>query len=109
MEEIFLILIGIAWGIGTPIGTWPVFRTVNVWVVAVASSYEAAKTAAAALKVDWDKGPYASVSDQTIIDESRRLQKEGTEGFLFVKDGGHWRIAAMAWDLEREERSVAGA
>ncbi len=27
------------------------------------------------------------MSDQSIIDESRRLQKEGTEGLLFVKDG----------------------
>jgi isoquinoline 1-oxidoreductase len=61
--------------------------TTTGWVVAVATSYEAAKKAAAALKVDWDKGPYANVSDQSIIDESRRLQKEGTEGFLFVKDG----------------------
>ena len=62
-------------------------ETTSGWVVAVASSYEAAKKAAAALKVDWDKGPYANVSDQSIIDELRRLQKEGTEGFLFVKDG----------------------
>jgi isoquinoline 1-oxidoreductase len=60
----------------------------------VKTSYEAAKKAAAALKVDWDKGPYANVSDQSIIDESRRLQKEGTEGFLFVKDGDS--AAAMA-------------
>jgi isoquinoline 1-oxidoreductase subunit beta len=68
--------------------------TTSGWVVAVATSYEAAKKAAAALKVDWDKGPYANVSDQSIIDESRRLQKEGTEGFLFVKDGDS--AAAMA-------------
>jgi isoquinoline 1-oxidoreductase subunit beta len=68
--------------------------TTTGWVVAVATSYEAAKKAAAALKVDWDKGPYANVSDQSIIDESRRLQKEGTEGFLFVKDGD--AAAAMA-------------
>jgi isoquinoline 1-oxidoreductase beta subunit len=68
--------------------------TTTGWVVAVATSYEAAKKAAAALKVDWDKGPYANVSDQSIIDESRRLQKEGTEGFLFVKDGDS--AAAMA-------------
>src|SRR5579872_6965840 len=61
--------------------------TTSGWVVAVATSYEAAKKAAAALKVDWDKGPYANVSDQSIIDESRRLQKEQAEGFLFVKDG----------------------
>ena len=31
--------------------------------------------AAAALKIDWDKGPYANVSDQSIIDESRRCRK----------------------------------
>ena len=68
--------------------------TTTGWVVAVATSYEAAKKAAAALKVDWDKGPYANVSDQSIIDELRRLQKEGTEGFLFVKDGDS--AAAMA-------------
>jgi isoquinoline 1-oxidoreductase subunit beta len=61
--------------------------TTTGWVVAVATSYEAAKKAAAALKIDWDKGQYANVSDQSIIDESRRLQKEGKEGFLFVKDG----------------------
>jgi len=62
-------------------------ETTSGWVVAVATSYQAAKKAAAALKIDWDKGPYAKVSDQSIIDESRRLQKEGTSGFLFVKDG----------------------
>ena len=61
--------------------------TTSGWVVAVAKTYEGAKKAAAALKIVWDKGPYASVSDQTIIDESRRLQKDGTEGFLFVRDG----------------------
>jgi isoquinoline 1-oxidoreductase beta subunit len=61
--------------------------TTTGWVVAVATSYEAAKNAAAALKVDWDKGPNANVSDQSIIDESRRLQKDGSEGILFVKDG----------------------
>ena len=61
--------------------------TTSGWVVAVASSYEGAKKAAAALKVDWDKGPYAKVSNQSIIDESRRLQKEGTEGLLYVKNG----------------------
>jgi isoquinoline 1-oxidoreductase subunit beta len=61
--------------------------TTTGWVVAVASSYEGAKKAAEALKVDWDLGPNANVSNQSIIDESRRLQKEGTEGLLYVKDG----------------------
>jgi isoquinoline 1-oxidoreductase subunit beta len=61
--------------------------TTTGWVVAVATTYEAAKKAAEALKIDWEKGQYANVSDQSIIDESRRLQKEGKEGLLFVKDG----------------------
>jgi isoquinoline 1-oxidoreductase subunit beta len=61
--------------------------TTTGWVVAVATSYEGAMKAAAALKIDWDKGPNANVSDQSIIDESRRLQKEGTEGLFYVKDG----------------------
>src|SRR6476660_3498197 len=61
--------------------------TTTGWVVAVANTYEGAKKAAAALKIDWDKGQYANVSDQSIIDESRRLQKEGKEGFFFVNDG----------------------
>jgi isoquinoline 1-oxidoreductase subunit beta len=61
--------------------------TTTGWVVAVATSYEAAKKAAAALKIDWDKGPNANVSDASIIAESRRLQQDGTEGFLFVKNG----------------------
>jgi isoquinoline 1-oxidoreductase len=70
--------------------------TTSGWVVAVATSYEGAKKAAAALKIDWDKGPNANVSDQSIIDESRRLQKDGTEGILFVKDGDSAAALAKA-------------
>jgi isoquinoline 1-oxidoreductase subunit beta len=61
--------------------------TTSGWVVAVANSYEAAKKAAEALKITWNNGPYANVSDASIIAESRRLQSEGTAGYLFVKDG----------------------
>ena len=51
--------------------------TTSGWVVAVASSYEGAKKAAAALKVDWDKGPNAKVSNQSIIDEFAPPAKRG--------------------------------
>ncbi|MDE2283643.1 MAG: xanthine dehydrogenase family protein molybdopterin-binding subunit [Hyphomicrobiales bacterium] len=61
--------------------------TTTGWVVAVATSYEAAQNAARALKIDWDKGPNAKVSDESIIAESRRLQKDGSEGIMFVKNG----------------------
>jgi len=62
-------------------------KTTSGWVVAVASTYWGAKKAASALKIEWDKGPYSEASDESIIAESRRLQQDGTKGFLFVKDG----------------------
>ena len=61
--------------------------TTSGWVVAVATSYPAAKKAAEALKVSYDKGPYATVSDQTLIDEAKRLQQSADSGQLFVKKG----------------------
>jgi isoquinoline 1-oxidoreductase len=61
--------------------------TTSGWVVVVATSYEAAKKAAEALKVSYDAGPYAKVSDQTLIDEAKRLQKDGASGQLFVSNG----------------------
>jgi isoquinoline 1-oxidoreductase beta subunit len=61
--------------------------TTSGWVVAVASTYEAAKKAAAALKVTYDNGPYAKVSDQTLIDEAKKLQKDEASGQLFVSTG----------------------
>ena len=61
--------------------------TLTGWLVVVASTYYAAKRAAEALKVTYDKGPNAAVTDATILAESRRLQADGTKGFLFVKNG----------------------
>jgi isoquinoline 1-oxidoreductase beta subunit len=62
-------------------------KTTSGWVVAVATTYEGAKAAAKALKITYDKGPYANVSDQTLIDEAKRLQKDDTSGQLFVSAG----------------------
>jgi isoquinoline 1-oxidoreductase subunit beta len=61
--------------------------TTSGWVVAVATTYAAAKKAADALKITWDKGPNAAVSTASIIAEAQRLQKEGTTGIMFVKNG----------------------
>jgi len=61
--------------------------TTSGWVVAVASTYESAKKAAAALKVTYDKGPYAEVSDATLIDEAKKLQADDSSGQLFVSNG----------------------
>src|SRR5207302_10150536 len=49
-------------------------QTTSGWVVAVATTYEGAKKAGDALKVTYDKGPYAKVSDMTLIDEDKQLQ-----------------------------------
>jgi isoquinoline 1-oxidoreductase beta subunit len=77
--------------------------TTSGWVVAVAATYPAAKKAAAALKIDYDKGPYANVSDQTLIDEAKRLQKDDGAGQLFVKKGDQAAaIAGAAKVLEAE-------
>src|SRR5258708_4460927 len=61
--------------------------TTSGWVVAVATSYPAAKQVAEALKITYDKGPYASVADATLIDEAKRLQQAGDSGQFFVKKG----------------------
>lgn len=77
--------------------------TTTGWVVSVANTYEGAKKAAAALKIDWDKGPNAMVSDETIINESRRLQQDPNAGSLFVKDGdSSAALAAATKVLEAE-------
>ena len=77
--------------------------TTSGWVVAVATTYDAAKKAAEALKIAYDKGPYANVSDQTLIDEAKRLQKTEGSGQLFVKKGDEAAaIAGAAKVLEAE-------
>jgi len=61
--------------------------TTTGWVVAVAANYPAAKKAALALKVDWDKGPHAKVSSETLLEEAKRLQGKDDSGQFFVKNG----------------------
>ena len=77
--------------------------TTSGWVVAVATTYPAAKQAAEALKITYDKGPNANVSDQTLIDEAKRLQSAGDSGQLFVKKGDSAAaIAGAAKVMEAE-------
>src|SRR5262245_6513954 len=77
--------------------------TTSGWVVVVASSYPAAKKAAEALKVTYDKGPYANVSDKTLIDEAKKLQQDNASGQLFVKKGDQAAaIAGAAKVMEAE-------
>jgi isoquinoline 1-oxidoreductase beta subunit len=77
--------------------------TTTGWVVAVATTYEGAKKAADALNVSYDKGPNASVSDGTIIDEAKKLQADDSGGQLFVASGDPAQaIAGAAKTLEAE-------
>ncbi|NPU11926.1 xanthine dehydrogenase family protein molybdopterin-binding subunit [Bradyrhizobium sp. 83002] len=57
------------------------------WVVAVANTFANAKKAADALKITYDKGPYANVSTDNILTEAMRLQAQDDSGQFFVKDG----------------------
>ena len=65
--------------------------TTSGWVVAVATTYPAAKQAAEALKITYDKGPYATVSDQTLIDEAKRLQTDRRLGPALRQEGRRGR------------------
>jgi isoquinoline 1-oxidoreductase len=77
--------------------------TTTGWVVAVATTYEGAKAAAEALKITYDNGPNAKVSDQALIDEAKRLQKDPAAGQLFVSGGDPaTAIAGAAKTLEAE-------
>lgn len=77
--------------------------TTTGWVVAVATTYEGAKKAAEALKIEYDPGPNAKVSDQTLIDEAKKLQASDSSGQLFVSAGDPAAaIAGAAKVLEAE-------
>jgi isoquinoline 1-oxidoreductase subunit beta len=61
--------------------------TITGWVAVIAKTYEAAIAASDAIKVDWDLGPNAKVSDATLIDHARKLTADPNSGFFFVKNG----------------------
>jgi isoquinoline 1-oxidoreductase len=62
-------------------------KTTSGWVVAVAKTYGEAITAANLLKIDYDKGPYADVSSETLVAEAKKLQAQPEAGVFYVKDG----------------------
>ncbi len=38
--------------------------------------------------------------------ENEQETTRDVSGFLFIRDGGEWRIAAQAWDLETPEQTI---
>ncbi|KWV57593.1 aldehyde dehydrogenase [Bradyrhizobium macuxiense] len=61
--------------------------TTTGWVVAVANTYANARKAAEALKIDYDGGPNAKLSSESLLTEAKRLQGLSDSGQFFVKDG----------------------
>ena len=56
------------------------------WVVAVAKTYGEAIKAAAVLKVEYDNGPNANVSTESILAEAKRLQAKPDHGRVLGQD-----------------------
>jgi CO/xanthine dehydrogenase Mo-binding subunit len=62
-------------------------QTLQGWVMAVASNQWSAIKSANAIRVDWDPGPTAAVSEQEIMAEGERLVGTQDSGTLFVNEG----------------------
>jgi len=57
------------------------------WVIAISDKFHRATRAAAALKVDYDPGPYAKVSSESILADARKLQQDPKLGQNWVIEG----------------------
>jgi len=57
------------------------------WAVVIADSFPAAMQAAAAVKVDWQTGPTATVSEADLFAEGTKLVKDKSSGVLAVDIG----------------------
>ncbi|MBV9290281.1 MAG: molybdopterin-dependent oxidoreductase, partial [Hyphomicrobiales bacterium] len=77
--------------------------TTTGWVVVVAVNYPAAIKAAKLVKVDYDKGPNAEVSSESILAAAKEAQKDDSKGMLFVKvgdSGAAYERAAIKLEAE---------
>jgi isoquinoline 1-oxidoreductase subunit beta len=57
------------------------------WAMVIADSFPSAMKAAAAVKVNWQAGPTAKVSEADLIREGEKLAADKTSGVLVVNDG----------------------
>jgi len=62
-------------------------ETLQGWVVVLAKSYPVAMKAVQTIKVSYDKGPTANVSENDIQQEGTRLVDDKSQGFFFIDDG----------------------
>ncbi|HLJ62659.1 MAG TPA: molybdopterin cofactor-binding domain-containing protein [Stellaceae bacterium] len=61
--------------------------TAVAYVIAIAQNYPAAKAAAAALKIDWDLGPYKDSSSDSILKRAKDLTADPKAGLSFWNVG----------------------
>lgn len=61
--------------------------TLQGWAVVVAENFPSAMRAAAAVKIDWEAGPTAEVSEADLYAEGARLTADPDNGVLVVDDG----------------------
>lgn len=57
------------------------------YVIALAETYHAADAAANAVQVDWDMGPNADVSSDSILSHAKALTDDANAGFAWVLEG----------------------
>jgi CO/xanthine dehydrogenase Mo-binding subunit len=62
-------------------------NVIQGWAVVIAESFPSAMKAARAVKVDWEAGPTAEVSEADILAEGAKLIADPASGALVVNDG----------------------
>ena len=77
--------------------------TVPGWGMVIAESFSAANAAAARIKLEWNAGKTANVSEQDLLDHGRKLIDDPSKGALVVNDDGvDAAFAGAATVLERD-------
>ena len=61
--------------------------TTTGWAVVVASTYPAAIKAAKALTIEYDRGPNAEASSESLLAAAKAVQKDDSKGMVFIKAG----------------------
>jgi isoquinoline 1-oxidoreductase subunit beta len=77
--------------------------TLQGWAVVIAESFPAAMKAAGAVKIEWDAGPTADVSEADIFAEGTRLAADRASGVLVVDDGD---VAAARENADKTHTAI---
>ena len=77
------------------------------YALVIAETKHAADAAAEKITVDWDLGPYASVSDEKLVSEARSLIDDPNAGFAWVLDGDVEAGLSAASDTHEAEYTTS--